>query len=223
MASAELTSTVEAYLEAIFELQEVGERVSQARLARWFGVSPPATSEVVHRMEKLGLIDFEDDRSIALTQEGHRVAEEMAGRHRMIERYLVDILGVPWHLADGECRKIEPGISEVVEERMRAALGPVDRCPHGNPIPGSGVGLVKELTALDRCEAGTRVTVDRIREDLELDLDMLRYLEEHKLLPGATLEVSDRDPEGAVTVVREGDVVAVGPVLASHVLCVPAA
>jgi DtxR family Mn-dependent transcriptional regulator len=219
-----VTSTIESYLEAIFELQEIGERVTQARLARWFGVSPPATAEVVKRMEKMGLISFEGDRTVTFTEDGYRRAAEEAVRHRLIERYLVDVLGVPWHLADEEVRKMEPGISHVVFEKMRDAIGGVERCPHGNPIPGSAAAAmpIDDLTALDECSIGSRVRIDRIREDLELDLDMLRYLEEYHLLPGAELDVSDRDPEGAVTVVRAGDTVALGPALASHVLCVPA-
>lgn len=222
--AGEVTSTIESYLEAVFELDEIGERVTQARLARWFGVSPPATSEVVRRMERMGLIGFGDGRRIVFTDEGLRRAAEMAVRHRTIERYLVDVLGVPWHLADDEVRKMEPGVSDVVFERMRQALGPVDRCPHGNPIPGTKAAdlPVDDLILLDECPTGSRVRIDRIREDLELDLDMLRYLEDHELLPGASLEVSDRDPQGAVTVVRDATTVAVGPAIASHVLCIPA-
>ncbi len=222
--AGEVTSTIESYLEAVFELQEIGERVTQARLARWFGVSPPATSEVVHRMERMGLVAFDASRTIEFTEEGLRRAAEMAVRHRTIERYLVDVLGVPWHKADDEVRRMEPGVSDVVFERMRATLGPVERCPHGNPIPGTKTAEmpIDDLVLLDDCGAGTRVRIDRIREDLELDLEMLRYLENHDLLPGALLNVSDRDPEGAVTVVRDGATVAVGPALASHVLCVPA-
>ena len=147
----------------------------------------------------------------------------MAVRHRTIERYLVDVLGVPWHRADEEVRKMEPGVSDVVFERMRASLGHVERCPHGNPIPGTKTAEmpIDDLVLLDDCATGLRVRIDRIREDLELDLEMLRYLEEHKLLPGTVLEVADRDPEGAVSVVRDGATVAVGPALASHVLCLP--
>jgi hypothetical protein len=105
---------------------------------------------------------------------------------------------------------------------MRAALPDVDRCPHGNPIPGGAASGPAPLSPLVDCEPGTPVRIDRIREDLELDLDMLRYLEEHKLLPGAEVSVDERAPEGGVTVRREGTMVAVGPVLAAHVLCVPA-
>ena len=224
MAGGEVTSTIESYLEAVFELQEIGERVTQARLARWFRVSPPATAEVVKRMERMSLITFADDRTIVLSDEGRRRAAAEAVRHRTIERYLVDVLGVPWHLSDEEVRKMEPGISAVVFERMQAAVGGVDRCPHGNPIPGTPAAAlpIDDLTTLEDCAPGTRVRIDRIREDLELDLDMLRYLEEYSLLPGTELDVSDRDPDGAVTVVRGSDTVAVGPALASHVLCVPA-
>jgi DtxR family Mn-dependent transcriptional regulator len=222
--AGEVTSTIESYLEAVFEIDEIGERVTQARLARWFGVTPPATSEVVRRMERMGLISFGNSRAIELTDEGHRRAAEMAVRHRTIERYLVDVLGVPWHLADDEVRKMEPGVSDVVFERMRTALGPVERCPHGNPIPGTAAAEapVDDLVLLDACPTGSRVRIDRIREDLELDLEMLRYLEDNDLLPGAMLEVvSDPDSTGALTVRRDGATVAVARAIASHVLCVP--
>jgi Mn-dependent DtxR family transcriptional regulator len=220
--SGEVTSTIESYLEAVFELDEISERVTQARLARWFGVSPPATSEVVHRMERMGLIGFAADRSIALTEDGQRRAAEMAVRHRTMERYLVDVLGVAWHLADEEVRKLEPGVSEAVFERMQAAVGPVERCPHGNPIPGSKAAElpVDGLVLLDDCDPGAHIRIDRIREDLELDLDMLRFLEEQGLLPDTLLEVRERDANGAVAVLRgDGTPVTVEPHIASHVLC----
>ena len=222
--AGEVTTTIESYLEAVFELQEIGERVTQARLARWFRVSPPATAEVVRRMERMDLITFANDRTIVLSDEGNRRAAEEAIRHRTIERYLVDVLGVPWHLSDEEVRKMEPGVSDVVFDRMRGALAGVDRCPHGNPIPGTAAAdrPIDDLVPLDACEIGARMRLDRILEDLELDLATLRFLEDHRLLPGAELEVSERDPDGSVTVVRDGDTVAVGRSLASHVLCVPA-
>jgi len=219
-----VTSTIESYLEAVFELQEIGERVTQARLARWFKVSPPATAEVVKRMEKMDLITFADDRTIVLSVEGNRRAADEAIRHRTIERYLVDVLGVPWHLSDEEVRNMEPGVSDVVFERMREALGGVDRCPHGNPIPGTAAAArpIDDLMPLDACEVGAAVTIDRILEDLELDRTTLRFLEDHRLLPGESLEVSAHGEDGGVTVRREGAEVQVGRSLASHVLCVPA-
>jgi DtxR family Mn-dependent transcriptional regulator len=222
--TGEVTSTIESYLEAIFELDEIGERVTQARLARWFGVSPPASSEVVHRMERMGLVGFGDSMTIELTPDGLRRASEMAVRHRTIERYLTDVLGVPWHLADDEVRHMEPGVSEVVFERMRASLGDIDRCPHGNPIPGTPAATmpIDDLVPLDTCDVGARVKIDRIREDLELDLQMLKFLEDHKLLPRAELEVASKGADGGVTVRVNGDQVAASQALASHVLCVPA-
>jgi DtxR family Mn-dependent transcriptional regulator len=219
-----VTSTIESYLEAVFELQEIGERVTQARLARWFRVSPPATAEVVKRMERMDLISFADDRTIELSEDGRRRAAEEAIRHRTIERYLVDVLGVPWHLSDEEVRKMEPGVSDVVFERMREALAGVDRCPHGNPIPGTAAAArpIDDLVPLDTCEPGARMRIDRILEDLELDLETLRFLEDNRLLPGAELAVSERASDGGVIVLRDSAAVSVGKSLAAHVLCVPA-
>jgi DtxR family Mn-dependent transcriptional regulator len=175
-------------------------------------------------MERMELITFADDRTIVLSSEGHRRAAEEAVRHRTIERYLVDVLGVPWHLSDEEVRNMEPGVSDVVFERMRHALGGVDRCPHGNPIPGTAAAArpIDDLVPLAGCETGASVAIDRILEDLELDQSTLRFLEDNRLLPGAPLRVQARGTDGAVTVVREGAEVTVGALLASHVLCVPA-
>lgn len=224
MSTDGVTSTIESYLEAVFELEEIGERVTQARLARWFRVSPPATAEVVKRMEKLGLLHFADDRTIVLSDDGRERASDEAIRHRTIERYLVDVLGVPWHLADDEVRKMEPGVSDVVFGLMRTAIEGAERCPHGNPIPGTPTAAqpIDDLLPLDACEEGTRVRIDRILEDLELDLDTLRYLESHELLPGAELELVGKAASGDVTVRRGGVGVPVKQALASHVLCVPA-
>ena len=224
MSAGGVTATIESYLEAVFELQEIGERVTQARLARWFKVSPPATAEVVKRMEKMDLIRFADDRTIELSVEGNRRAAEEAIRHRTIERYLVDVLGVPWHLSDEEVRNMEPGVSDVVFERMRAALGGVDRCPHGNPIPGTEAARrpIDDLVPLDTCDVGARVRIDRILEDLELDRSTLRFLEDNRLLPAAELDVDARGEDGSVTVRCGAASVSVGAALASHVLCVPA-
>lgn len=226
MAASELdkgvTSTIESYLEAVFELDEIGERVTQARLARWFRVSPPATSEVVRRMAKLGLLTFADDRTVVLTEEGRHRASDEAIRHRTIERYLVDVLGVPWHLADDEVRKMEPGVSDVVFERMQAAIAGVERCPHGNPIPGTATAgrPIDDLAPLDSFEPGKKVRIDRILEDLELDSATLRFLEDNALLPGAELAVVSCDVD--VIVRRNSSDVIVAKALASHVLCVPA-
>ncbi|HVE92914.1 MAG TPA: metal-dependent transcriptional regulator [Actinomycetota bacterium] len=217
-----LDSSTESYLEAVFELAEIGERVTAARLARWFQVAAPASAEVVARIEHAQLVAVEPDGTVVLSERGRAVAEQMAGRHRIIERYLVDVLGVPWHLADEETRKMEPGVSDVVVDRMRESIGDTNRCPHGNPIPGLAPVPPVDLTPLDECGPGSVVLIDRIREDLELDLDMLRYLEDHDLLPGRRLTVSERDPHGAVTVTGEGSPVSVGPAIASHVLCVSA-
>lgn len=213
----ELTRTLESYLQAIFELDEASERVSQAKLARWFRVSPPAASEVVHRMVRMGLIEFKSGHRIVLTDEGRRIAGEMVGRHRLIERFLVDVLHVPWHLVDDEARRMEPGVSPEVEERMRSMLGRADRCPHGNPFPSRKIKSVT-LTPLANCEPGSEVMIDRIREDLELDIRMLRYLEDNELLPGVKLKIVKRIPEGGMLVRGSTDVVHVGPVLSAHVM-----
>ncbi len=219
-----VTSTIESYLEAVFELQEIGERVTQARLARWFKVSPPATAEVVKRMERMDLITFADDRTIVLSDEGNRRAAEEAIRHRTIERYLVDVLGVPWHLSDEEVRNMEPGVSDVVFERMRAALGGVDRCPHGNPIPGTAAAA-RPIDDLCRSTAARSARACGSTASSRISSSTGRRCASSRTTGCCRARRSrcrDAARTGASPSVREGAEVAVGTSLASHVLCVPA-
>lgn len=190
----------EEYLEAIYELAEEGDRVTQARVAQRLGVSRPAVSEQVKRLIKQELVRIADDRAIGFTPEGHRVAEEAVRRHRMTERFLTDVLKLPWHLAHQEANSFQSGITDEIEKRMLSMLDGPATCPHGNPIPGTGATFRTDLVPLQEIGRGAEVVLERLLEDVELHTDVLRYFEEHGLMPGARVRVVAVAPDGTRTV-----------------------
>jgi DtxR family Mn-dependent transcriptional regulator len=188
------------YLEAIYELGEEGGKVAQARIAQRLGVSRPAVSEQVKRLVRRKLVRVGPARQIELTGRGYSIAEDAVRRHRMTERFLTDVLKLPWHLAHEEASRFQSGISEEVERRMLALLRGPATCPHGNPIPGTGAVFRTDLAPLNEVEAGREVILERLLEDVELHTDVLRYFEERGVMPGATLRVTEVLPDGTRTI-----------------------
>src|SRR5438876_6565084 len=146
---------VEEYLEAIHELVEEGAVVIQARLAERVGHSAPAVSEMVRRLRGEGYLEIEN-RAIVLTRKGRSRAESVVRKHRLAERLLTDVIGLPWHKAHMEAGRWEHVISDEVEARLVEILGHPTTCPHGNPIPGSG-RTEPRLTALSETRRGDHV------------------------------------------------------------------
>ena len=125
----------EEYCEAIWELREDDIDVIRIRIAERLGVSRPAVSEMIRRMEAEGLIEVA--ATISLTPDGMALAEAVVRRHRLAERFLTDVLGLSWSDAHVEAGKWEHVISQPVEEALARVLGDPTTCPHGNPIPGA--------------------------------------------------------------------------------------
>ena len=205
---------LEEYLEAIWELQEEGIQVIQARLAEHLGVSAPSVSEMIRRLKAEGWVDTKD-RYLSLTDKGMQRAISVVRKHRLAERLLTDVIGLPWHKTHVEACRWEHVISDEVEERIVALLGNPATCPHGNPIPGSG-GPERNLSALVDFEPGDQVRLERVTEQVEVDLDALIYLDSHGFVPGADAEVRSKAPDGTLTLdLREGSI-ALGPALAGQ-------
>jgi DtxR family transcriptional regulator, Mn-dependent transcriptional regulator len=202
------------YAEAIWEIEEEGIPVIQARIAEWLGVSPPSVSEMVRRMGDEGLLTVGD--RIELTDEGRHLAAVIVRRHRLAERFLADVLRLPWDQVHAEAEVWETTISDQVEEAMWAVLEDPKTCPHGNPIPGAGYRPppMKPLAAM---EPGERLVLERISEELELDADMMKFLDESDLRPGAKVELAQRDARGVVTVEVNGNPVDVDAFAAERI------
>ena len=185
----------EQYLEAIFNLEEEGSQVIQARLAERVGHSAPTVSEMVHRLREDGFVEVRG-RSLSLTPSGRRLATSVIRKHRLAERLLTDIIGLPWHKVHAEADRWEHVISDEVEARLVEILGNPPTCPHGNPIPGSGA-QAEPATVLAKAKVGDRVRLSRMMELVEFDLNALVYLEQHNFIPGCRATVVARGRTGA--------------------------
>jgi DtxR family Mn-dependent transcriptional regulator len=210
---------LEEYLQMIAILGEEGVPAVQAQLARRLDKTAAAVSEVVIRLEADGYLT-RNGRVINLTDEGRAVATAVLRRHRLAERLLVDVIGVPWSAAHLEAGRWEHVISDSVEERLVALLGDPSTCPHGNPIPGSHnpVPDRSELVALSDVEPGDAVRVARITEDIEQDQPLLRFLEGAGLVPGVTTRVVEKQPDGTLMLEVGGTLRAVGSPLSNRLL-----
>ena len=206
---------VDEYLEAILELEEEGARVIQARLADWLGVSAPSVSEMVRRLRAEGYLEIGSDRTLTLTGKGRDWATTIVRRHRLAERLLTDLLGLPWHKAHIEACRWEHVISAEVEQLIVAKLENPLTCPHGNPIPGAGAPDL-ELVPLSATNAGDSIRLERISEELEIDHDALVYLDLHGFIPGDEGIVSTVAPDQTRLVTVAGTTIAVGTALANN-------
>ncbi len=203
---------LEEYLETIHDLSEEGTTVIQARLAERLGHSAPAVSEMIRRLRDEGYVDVRG-RSLLLTSEGRSVAEKVVRKHRLAERLLTDIIGLPWEKAHTEAGRWEHVISDEVEARLVEILGHPTTCPHGNPIPGTKVPE-RTLVALSDAKSGDHVRLERVTEQVEIDLPTLRYLSEHGFIPGVEAVVASRAPDGTLTLEIGEATLALGPTLA---------
>ncbi|HUG88531.1 MAG TPA: metal-dependent transcriptional regulator [Actinomycetota bacterium] len=207
----------EDYLEAIFEMAEEGIPTQQARIAEWLGVTPASVSEAVKRLVQRRLVEVGGDRHLTFTDEGRGLAETLVRRHRLAERFLVEVVGLPWYLSHEEATVWGRAISDSVEERFTAVLDDPATCVHGNPIPGSARKVDQEgLRPLHELEPGTSGRLERLTEDLELDLDVMRFLQDSGLMPGARLTVDSVGPDGTRTLEVNGARVALGPEIADN-------
>jgi DtxR family Mn-dependent transcriptional regulator len=205
---------LEEYLEAIHELGEEGIVVIQARLAERLGHSPPAVSEMIRRIRDEGYIEIRG-RSLTLTDKGRSVAESVVRKHRLAERLLTDIIGLPWDKAHIEAGRWEHVISDDVEARLVEVLGHPTTCPHGNPIPGSGT-MPPKVSMLSDSRQGDHVRLERVTEMIEIDQNSLSYLSDHGFVPGTEAVVTSRAPDGTLILNLGRRTIALGPALAQQ-------
>ena len=221
-----VTPTVEEYLESIHNLTvDEGKPAIAARLAQRMGVSPVTVFDTLKRLKKdeFVIID-EKSKEITLTERGTEVAVSLARRHRLAERWLVDVLGLSWDEAHEEACRLEHAISLRVEKALTLHLGNPQTCPHGNPIPGSGAVIDPATRPLDEVAAGSDVVISRIGEEAEHEPGLLKYLQEYNMMPGVKLHVKGASPfNDVVTAINnEGREITVGVKTANKIWVVPA-
>ncbi|WP_435110626.1 metal-dependent transcriptional regulator [Nocardiopsis synnemataformans] len=205
MTAHGLIDTTEMYLRTVFELEEEGIVPLRARIAERLHQSGPTVSQTVARMERDGLLRVENDRHLVMTAEGRRLATHVMRKHRLAERLLVDVIGLPWEDVHIEACRWEHVISEAVEERLVTLLNAPSVCPHGNPIPGldelgledyspepfTDDSIVPMIDVAGNSE--TTVTVRRISEQIQSDADIMLTLRRSGVQPGqeVVLRASD--------------------------------
>jgi DtxR family transcriptional regulator, Mn-dependent transcriptional regulator len=198
------TSAVEDYAKAIYALEARGDgTVSNNALAERLGVTAASASQMVRKLDEMGLVSHTPYRGVQLTPQGLALALEMLRHHRLLELYLAESLGVPWDRVHDEAEVLEHVLSEELEELIAAKLGNPTHDPHGDPIPTRD-GRIEEgaTAALDTLTAGAAGTFVRVSD---ADPEMLRYLAERGISPGDGFEIVEKQPFDGPLFARFGD------------------
>src|SRR3954462_2871111 len=203
MSTDKATVAEQEYLETLFWLYEAGLPMTGANIARAMQLSPPTVHEMVGRLERDGYITRGPDKVIAFTDNGREHAEAIVRRHRLIERFLTDVLGIPRDEAHREAERLGHAMSPVLEERMLAAIGDAKTCPHGHPID---VGSRIQSVPLADVQTGARLTIVRFENEAE---DLLHYLKGAGLDPGLEGTLAEAGDDEVVIETPGGDRLAV--------------
>jgi len=189
MAAEHATVAEEEYLESLFWLFEAELPMTGANLARAMQLSAPTVHEMLGRLERDGYVARSPGRAIEFTPSGREHAERIVSRHRMIERFLTDVVGVPWDDVHEEAEKLEYAMTPRFEAYVRSAVGDAATCPHGHPIR---VGERIDGVPLADCQVGSTVTILRLENEAE---DLLHYLKGAGIEPGLQGRVAGNDGE----------------------------
>jgi DtxR family transcriptional regulator, iron-dependent repressor len=182
----------------LFWLFEAGLPMTGANLSRAMQLSAPTVHEMLGRLERDGYIVRDEGRTIDFTSSGREHAERIVSRHRMIERFLTDVVDVPWDDVHEEAEHLEHAMTPRFEAYVRATVGDAETCPHGHPIR---VGERIDGVPLADCVLGAKVTILRFENEAE---DLLHYLKNAGIEPGLTGEIAANDGE-LVTVKTDGE------------------
>ena len=194
-----ITNRAEEYLETILNMTIEGQEVVAARLAERLEVSAPTVSAALGRLKRDELVDIKDTR-ISLTDVGYREAVRIIRRHRLVERLLIDYLGIDWADVHEEACLLEHAISPLVEERLYERLGRPETCPHGNPIPAGSKIDLPECEPLSTQNEGAVVDIVRVTEEVSDNHEMMKFLQDNSLTPGSRYRISASSrPAGTLT------------------------
>ena len=197
------TSTVENYIKQIYALQyEQGDGglVGMGDLAVALGVTPGTATSMVKSLARDKHVEYTPRVGVALSESGKSLALHVLRRHRLVELFLVKILGMEWHEIHEEAETLEHAISERVLAKIDALLAHPKVDPHGDSIPSpSGVIAERNLVALDQCDVGRAATISRIEDQAD---DFLQYLESNRLTPGHEIEVVESDRHAGILSLR---------------------
>jgi DtxR family transcriptional regulator, Mn-dependent transcriptional regulator len=212
----DLSPSVQDYLKALAKAELAGERATTTLIADALGVSAPSASAMSKKLAALQLVERAPYRGVALTETGRRLALEALRHHRLLERYLVETLGLSIAEAHAEADRLEHALSEEVEARIDSALGFPESDPHGDPIPDANLQVrASEWHPLSELREGESRTIRRVPDG---DEEVLRYLGNLDLMPGQPVELLLAAPfNGPLTVRSSGGDHAISRELASAI------
>ena len=187
----DLSPSAQGYLLTLRSMTGAGHAPKAAALARRMGVSSQATSMMIQRLTHDGFLAIGADREVRLTAAGQRVADTIFRRHSLLEWLLTRVVGLGWAESDEEAARLQSALSPRVEERLAALLGNPPTCPHGNPIDSAAARSRPAGVKLSEMVAGTEVTIYRITEEAEEDVELLSYLEREGLVPGVVAKIEE--------------------------------
>jgi DtxR family Mn-dependent transcriptional regulator len=210
------TESVEEYVEGIYRLQQEVDRVYTGEVAKYMCVSAGSVTAMIKKLAEAGLVEHTPYQGIRLTPFGEKVAKQLTRAHRIIERFLVDNLELPWNDVHELACKLEHYISEDIIDRIDEKMGHPTSCPHGNPINPDEPDPSSRLQ-----DAGIgRYRVYRISDER---VEFLRHLESHGLMPGAEFEaVGSTSIDSLIHLIKDGKEITVGKEVARHLWIVPA-
>jgi DtxR family transcriptional regulator, Mn-dependent transcriptional regulator len=186
--------SIEEYLEAVYRLEREGPGVTTSGLASTLGVAPASVSGMLKKLERDGYVEYVARGEVKLSHSGLEVAVRVLRRHRLAERLLTDVLGMPWDEVHEEACMLEHAISDRVEARLMKLLNDPETCPHGHPIPPKDLSDPKRIgMPLAQVEAGSQTAVVGVTEEVP---EILRYLGQVGLRPGAKVHVIEKAPLG---------------------------
>jgi DtxR family Mn-dependent transcriptional regulator len=220
MSGSKLTPSVEDYLKAVFRLSSDGGLAATSEVALALGLRPPSASAMLRRLANEGLVTVTPYQGAQLTPVGRQAALRIIRRHRIIELYLTRFLGYQWDAVHDEAERLEHAVSNLLIERMAAALGDPRYDPHGHPIPtADGEVEAAALVPLVEAPVGAELVLDRVETQ---EPGLLRFLTAQGLVLGTPFQVVGREPMAGVTSVvlaESGVRREVGSTLANSLLC----
>lgn len=189
-----VSHAMEDYLAAIWRLTLRGNAATTSEVARQLGVTAASTSYMFKKMAEAGLVEHKEYAGVTLTPDGELAAMGYIRRHRIVERFLVEVLGISWERADTISDQMEHSLPEEVVERMYAVMGEPTTCPHGYPIPTKDGKMPElKLRPIAEMSPGEEATIAQVAEH---DPKLLTYFEQHGLKPGNAVRLIDRDRLG---------------------------
>lgn len=211
-----LSQAVEDYLKTIYTLESEGDKATTTKIADALEVSSASATNMVKRLSKMGLVDYQSYKGASLTKSGRKIALEIIRHHRLLELYLLEVMGYSWDEVHDEAEKLEHHISEQFEDKIAKLLDDPTHDPHGDPIPTKD-GLMPEMDAQPLIDAETDqdYIVSRVKDQ---DPELLRYLEKIGLLPGIKIRVKEMAPfKGPITLLIENNEQVVGNDVAKNI------